>query len=166
MSNTTKKYQSLFFAAIAVICWIAADQFTKYLAVRYLKSTGDSYVLIPGVLELSYLENRGAAWGMLQDARWLFLAITVVCVIFFLRLYLRFSFERRYVLMRILITALIGGAIGNAIDRSIHGYVVDFIWISLINFPVFNVADCLITGSILLCLLFYRKEVAAWLRED
>ena len=73
--------------------------------------------------------------------------------------------ERHWNLSRFLMIMLASGAVGNAIDRFVHGYVIDFLYFSAINFPVFNVADCYVTISIALFLFFYRKEVYEWIRN-
>ena len=139
---------------------IAADQVTKLLTLHYL-SGGRDVVLIPGVLRLTYVENRGAAFGILQGKTVLFLLLTVVILLFLARCYLKLLPERRYRLLRILCTAVGAGAVGNLIDRMRLGFVVDMIYFELIHFPVFNVADCYITVSafvLVAAILFYYKD--------
>ena len=157
--------RSVICGTIGVFFLIMFDQLTKYLAVSHLKD-GSSMVLIPGVFELTYLENRGAAWGMLENFRWLFLIFTAVACGGLAYGYIKSLPSKRYRNFRILCVFLLSGAIGNAIDRLFHGYVVDFFYFSLIDFPVFNVADCYVTVSIVLFLILYRKEVLAWIRSE
>ena len=145
---------------LALIGFAAAlffDQFTKYLAVTRLKNQ-EPFVLIEGVFEFRYLENRGAAFGMLQDMQYVLAAgALIVCgVIVFL--YFRMPVRRRYIPLRICAVFLCAGAIGNMIDRIRLHYVIDFLYFRLIDFPIFNVADCCVVVSCIafaLLLLFY-----------
>ena len=141
---------------------VALDQVTKLWAVRNLKD-GNPIVLINGVLQLYYLPNgnTGAAFGILSGHRILFLciALLVVTVIFFALC--RIPATSGFTLMRILLVFIAAGGAGNMIDRFRLGYVIDFIYFYLINFPIFNVADCYVSvGTILVALiiLFGYKE--------
>ncbi|MBQ4068966.1 MAG: signal peptidase II [Lachnospiraceae bacterium] len=129
------------------------DQFSKILAVKNLKK--GSIPLIDGVFELFYLENRGAAWGILSGKISFFTIITVViliCIIFLIIKIEKYD-DKKYTVLQILFTILASGALGNLIDRVSKGYVVDFLYFKLIDFPVFNVADCYVTISVI-ALLF------------
>lgn len=165
MKRSTSRTSALLIALAGMAFLTFLDQYTKWLAVRHLKGE-PSMELIPGVFELTYLENRGAAWGMFKNFRWLFLLLTAAILIALTAAYIKSLPEKKYRLFRILAIILASGALGNAIDRLFHGYVVDFFYFSLINFPVFNVADCYVTVSILLFLLIYRKEVLAWIQSE
>lgn len=144
----------------AVLLGIGLDQFTKYLAVIHLKE--EPVVLIKDVLELHYLENRGAAFGMLQNQQWFFLIITVITVALMVYIYIKLPFQKHFIPLRICLVCLTTGAIGNLIDRVRLQYVVDFIYFKWIDFPIFNVADIFATvstiGLILLFLFFYTEE--------
>lgn len=148
-----------------LILFLFLDQFTKYLAVHFLKGTS-GFSILPGIFELYYLENLGAAWGILKNARIFFLIITLVLLGFIYYYYRKLPFEKHWRMCRFLMIVLAAGAIGNGIDRLIHGYVVDFLYISAINFPVFNLADCYVTVSIILFLFCYRREVYEWIRKE
>ena len=118
------------------------DQGTKIWAAKALSV--QPLVLIPGALELTYLENRGAVWGVMQGWRIVFLIATF----FFLGFILWFYKKKRgsmAPLTRLILALLFSGAVGNLIDRLFLGYVRDMIFFRLINFPVFNVADSAIT---------------------
>lgn len=121
------------------------DQFTKGLAVAHLKGA-QPITLIPGVLELRYLENRGAAFGFLQNQKVFFIGMT--CLVLALLLYAlwRMPASAPYRMFHIMGGILGAGALGNFLDRLRLDYVVDFIYISLIDFPIFNVADMYISG--------------------
>lgn len=141
------------------ILLIAFDRLTKQLAVKYLMKQEKE--IIPNIFSLHYLENRGAAWGLFQNALWLFIIITIVVLVALLYFYSHLPFEKRYHLLRISIIILSAGAIGNFIDRIVWRYVVDFLYFKLIDFPVFNVADCYVCIAavlILYCLLFKYKD--------
>lgn len=144
----------------AVVILTALDQVSKYLAVRYLKDQ-TALRIIPGVLELQYLENRGAAFGMMRNMQVLFILfaciITAAAFVFFLRL----SANRRFLPLRIICILISAGAIGNMIDRIRLGYVIDFLYVSLIDFPIFNVADIYVTvgcAALIILLIFVYKE--------
>ncbi|MBQ8814309.1 MAG: signal peptidase II [Lachnospiraceae bacterium] len=161
-----KKIQSTLVSLASIICLTMFDQWTKWLAVDKLKDN-DPFVLIPGVFELNYTENRGAAFGMLQDQRGFFLAITAIVLIGVIWLFYRMPFKRYFQPLRAIFVVFTAGTIGNLIDRMILGYVVDFFYIRLIDFPVFNVADLFITGSlavfVLLILLKYKEDDLAFI---
>lgn len=147
-------YYMLFAAGI-----LAVDQFTKYLTVLNIP-LGGHQELIPGVLELTYVRNTGAAFSSFEGQQWLFLLIFLVFTGMLLWEYFRknmgfTTFERWC------IAAIYGGGLGNMVDRLRMGYVVDMIETSFMDFPVFNVADCFITcGCIALgihLVLFNKK---------
>ncbi len=124
-----------------IIFGIFADQMTKWLAVKFLKPRV-TLPLIENVLHLTYVENRGAAFGMLSDNRWVFIAISSITILFLIGfLYLGYTVKPLYTIS---ISMIISGGIGNMIDRLMLGYVVDFIDFRLINFAVFNGADSIV----------------------
>ena len=139
---------------------VLLDQATKLAAVSALKD-GGPYVLIPGVFQLQYLENRGAAFGLLQNARIFFLAVTLIALAAVIYVLVRLPLKRKYIVLRFLMVLIAAGAVGNMIDRVFLGYVRDFLYFSLIDFPIFNVADIYVTCAtilLILLLLFYYKE--------
>ena len=125
---------------------IFLDQLTKYYAVVYLKGK-DAIVLIPGALELRYLENRGAAFGMMQGGKVLFLIITPIVLLLVFYALAKMPSGGKYGILNVLLDCVVVGAIGNMADRIRLDYVVDFIYISLIDFPIFNVADMFVSIS-------------------
>jgi signal peptidase II len=146
---------------IILLCiLVAIDQFTKYLAVLHLQNK-NPVVFIKNVFELYYLENNGAAFGILQNARWLFLLLTAVFLIILVIISLRIKPIKKYTPIQVIIIFLGSGALGNCIDRFNQGYVIDFFYFKAINFPIFNVADIYVTLSaiaLVILLLFYYKE--------
>jgi signal peptidase II len=145
---------------LAMILLLAADQATKYLAVLHLKNQ-QAYPLIEGVLELQYLENKGAAFGMLQNKKTLFIFMTLVMLIIVFYVLFKLPMQKKYRIWQIFLCCICAGGLGNMIDRVRYDYVIDFIYFKIINFPIFNFADiCVTIGTILLFLviLFFSKE--------
>ena len=156
-----KKKKLLFGMDLVIALFLTAlDQLTKYLAVLHLKDQ-PAIPLIKGILELRYLENRGAAFGILQNQKVILLIVSVLfigVILFFLN---KVPDTSRYTILHVLAAAVIAGGVGNMIDRFRQGYVVDFIYFSLIDFPIFNVADIyVVTATILVfvLLLFVYKD--------
>lgn len=151
--------------AVIIGLLLALDQYTKHMAVIRLKNQ-PAYVLIEGVLELDYLENRGSAFGMLQGQKVLILLlglVFMVCILFFL---FRLPPLKKFGIVHILLSMIIAGGIGNMADRLRLDYVVDFISFILIDYPVFNVADiCIVAATIVLFILFlfvYKEKDLAF----
>ena len=147
---------------LTVALLVCLDQYTKYLAVLYLKHQSDIF-LIPGVLHLHYLypENRGIAFGMMQGGIPLFVILTLVLSGFIVYLMIRMPEDPHYRPLMAVCILILSGASGNLIDRVVRRFVVDFIYFVPIDFPVFNLADVyVVTGCILLVILtlFYYKE--------
>lgn len=164
MGKTKKKMLIIFVLFFLVL--LGLDQATKYLCVLYLKGQ-EAITLIPGVLEFRYLENRGAAFGMLQGQKWLLLLIGIIFLALALFCLLRVPEQKKYNPIYYLFAATAAGAVGNMIDRVRLDYVIDFIYFSLIDFPIFNVADIYITLSVItlaiLALFVYKEEDFAFL---
>lgn len=161
---TKQKFNLIGILAAAILVFL--DQWTKYLAVLHLKGQ-NPIVIWEGVFELHYLENRGAAFGILQGQKAVFLVCTVVVLLLIAFFYSRMPVERRFLPLRLVGVLLAAGAIGNLIDRMRYSYVVDFLYFKLIDFPVFNVADCYVTvGAVLLAVLIlfvYKEEELGFL---
>ena len=134
-------------AFIAVI----ADILSKWAVVEYLKPLG-SVALIEGILDLTYVENRGMAFGLLSGHRWVFMVFTVVLLIA-IAAYLFYYRRDANLWLKIACGLVMGGGIGNMIDRVSLGYVIDFIDFCAFDFWVwvFNVADaCVCVGVFML----------------
>lgn len=148
--------------AAASLALVLADQYTKLLAVTGLKEKAP-LVLLDGVFELLYSENRGAAFGMLQGRQGFFFLIGAV--VLFAAAFVMYRMpdwgQKRYHWLKICTIMITAGAIGNMVDRISKGYVVDFLYFKLINFPIFNVADIYVTtatAALLILLCFYYRE--------
>lgn len=153
-TTTINRKKVICLDVIFMIIMLLADQWTKKLAVTHLKDS-DPIVLIKGWLELTYVENRGAAFGILQNQRVFLLSITVLLLIICGVVLVKLQPVKKNIPYHILIVLIIAGGIGNMIDRIALGYVVDFVYFSIIDFPVFNVADCYITGAEIFLILFF-----------
>ena len=143
-----------------IIILILADQLTKLWALAELRGS-EGISVITGIFELQYPENRGAAFGILQNHQVLFLLITVLAAVLLTYIYARIPDDKKYIPLRICYVLLMAGAFGNMIDRAFRGYVVDFFYFKLIDFPIFNVADIYVTVTMVLLMgliLFYYKE--------
>lgn len=152
----------------AMACCIVAvflDQLTKHLSVIHLKGQ-EEIVLISGVFELRYLENRGAAFGLFQNRQIFFMAGAAVIFLVIGILYRKIPRGRRFIPMKACAVLICAGALGNLIDRIRFRYVVDFLYFSLIDFPIFNVADCYVVIACFLfaylILFFYKEEELDW----
>lgn len=142
---------------VTVLLSVAADQLTKLAAVRLLKP--GSVTALPGVLDFTYVENRGAAFGILADHRWVFLVLSAAAIAAIFA-YIIISKPRSRLLL-ISLGLIAGGGIGNMIDRVRLGYVVDFIDVTFVKFYVFNIADsCVCVGCALLILWMILSEKA------
>ena len=129
----------IFIAATVVL--ILIDQLTKFWAVTQLHQSERIISVIDGVFEFRYLENHGAAFGILQNEMWLLIPITLFIGTLFLIMMIR-SPLRRHPMFAMPVVLIMAGAIGNLIDRIAYGYVIDFLYFKLIDFPIFNFADC------------------------
>ena len=134
---------------------VAFDQWTKYVAKTSLHQPK---VLIKNVLELTYAENTGAAWSMFAGKQTLLIVVTALMLGFVLWALLKGPWWHPLVQASEML--LIAGGCGNLIDRVFRDYVVDFIYVSAIHFPVFNAADCFVccgAAILILYVLFFEK---------
>lgn len=160
MKKKTTHYLSYLLATLSMIFAIFLDQYTKLLAVENLKNQAPIDI-IENVFQLHYLENRGAAFGILQNQKIFFVIIGIIILIVALFFYFKMPHERHFIPLRICLLLIASGAIGNMIDRIRLNYVIDFFYFELIDFPIFNVADIYVTlsaGLLIVLILFYYKE--------
>ena len=149
---------AVFLAGMAALT--ALDQWTKALAVRFLMNQ-TPVVVMEGVFQLHYSENRGAAFGLLQGKQFFFFLITLLVLGAAAYMVWHMPPVKRFFPMWFALLLVASGAVGNMIDRVSQGYVVDFFYFRLINFPVFNVADCYVTisaAALIILFLFYYKD--------
>lgn len=162
-------YTGLIIFLVSVFLLTLLDQWTKIAATDALKGK-KPFVLINGVLEFSYLENTGTAWGMFGGARIIFLVLTLIVFAVIVWVVLRMPQKKSFIPLYITAILLGAGAAGNFIDRLFLGYVRDFIYFKWIHFPVFNVADSYVTVGVILfaVLIFfvYQEEDFAFLKRQ
>ena len=177
-----KSKKTILFSGCLVLFLIALDQFTKYLAVTFLKGN-QPISIIKDVFELKYLENTSAAFGVdpisilqnifhfeifeqnpdiyLHFRMGFFYILTIIMIAVFVWVFLKIPNVKRMLYLDFTFLFLSAGAIGNLIDRITQQYVVDFLYFKLIDFPIFNVADIYVTCSAIALLilgLFYYKD--------
>lgn len=156
---TTALKRILFAVGIGlVLIWL--DQYTKQLAVLYLKGQND-FVIIANVFRFTYVENFGAAFGAMQNSTVFLMCTTGLLMLYLILVYAKLVRQKGYGCLRVICLVIMAGGIGNMIDRIQYGFVVDFLYFELIDFPVFNVADCYITcgvAALLISMFTIYKE--------
>lgn len=157
-----KVYLKHIFAALLCGILIVIDQVSK-LHVRKFLDGGKEIVIIPNVFKFISHKNTGAAWGLFSNSTIALAASSIVILLLVVAFYIVIPIdEKRYTPLRICCVFVSAGAIGNMIDRFSLKYVVDFLYFELIDFPVFNIADCYITVSmfllVILILFKYKNE--------
>lgn len=161
--NRPKSYPGVYSPAGAgcVLLLLFLDQITKYLAQLHLKGKSP-FPVIPDVLELRYLypENRGIAFGLFQHRVPVFIVLTVVFLAVIFYVWARLPKNGYYLPFLAVLVLMTAGAAGNFIDRVFRGYVIDFIYISLIDFPIFNLADVFVVcgGMLMVILVLFRYQ--------
>ncbi len=151
---------------ILLILTVFVDQLSKWLVVAFLQGK-PSFDVIKGVLRFTYVENDGAAFGILDDARWVFLVLSTVMIIALVFYIVKYKPKSKWVMTSLIL--IVGGGIGNMIDRILLGYVIDFI--DFCAFPalwkwVFNIADsCVCVGVFMLSAWLIRDTVIEYKRE-
>lgn len=141
---------------LIVLFGVLLDQLSKILVVSNLDyiMENEPIVLIKHLINLTYTENRGAAFGMLDDHRWIFMTVSIIAIIG-MAIYL-FGFSKEGWTFQIGLSLIISGGIGNMIDRLALGYVVDMLEFDFMEFAIFNVADsfvCIGAGLVILMLI-------------
>jgi signal peptidase II len=142
-----------FIVFLLVICIsVVLDRITKSLVQVHL-ANGVIQPLIPGVLDFRLVYNTGAAWGMFEGARNLFLIIAAFVIV---AMFVYILANKSHAALEIIALGMVaGGAIGNGIDRFATGQVIDFIHTLFIDFPLFNIADSSITVGVILFLIMF-----------
>ncbi len=142
---------------LIIVLSVLLDQLTKHLVLQNIPLYSNVPVL-DGVFHFTYVENKGAAFGILSDARWVFMVISVVAIAAFIVYLIKWKPEN--MLLKVSLSLIIGGGIGNMIDRVLRGSVVDFIEVEFMQFAVFNVADIFVcVGCGLMMLYVILSEV-------
>lgn len=162
METKTNTLKKAVIGMILSVVLIVIDQMTKLMAIHELMNQ-QPFVILDGIFELHYLENRGAAFGILQGKKVFFIIFTILVLAFIAYIYLkRIPDEKKFRLLDGICILFFAGALGNFIDRVFRNYVVDFFYFKLIDFPIFNVADIYVTvaafAMIILGLFYYKED--------
>ena len=146
---------------VFIIIGLILDRLSKSYAINNFIENPYKGTLV----NFTYLENRGAAFGILQDSRLFFIILTLVIVAALVYYFVK-NYKKNHKILNIALAMIISGAIGNFYDRLFQGYVVDFIEFAFVKFPVFNIADIFVTlGSFLMIiyLIFFEESEKIWL---
>lgn len=162
METKTNTLKKAVIGMILSVVLIVIDQMTKLMAIHGLMNQ-QPFVILDGIFELHYLENRGAAFGILQGKKAFFIIFTILVLAFIAYIYLkRIPDEKKFRLLDGICILFFAGALGNFIDRVFRNYVVDFFYFKMIDFPIFNVADIYVTvaafAMIILGLFYYKED--------
>ena len=145
---------------IAAVLLVAVDQITKYIALTQLKPIG-SVTFIDGFMDFTFVENRGAAFGIFSGKTWLLLVISIIICAVLVWATTKMPKTKEYRKLRVTFVLILSGAVGNIIDRALRGYVVDFFEFTFIKWPVFNMADIyVVVGTIVMAviIMFFMKD--------
>ena len=137
-----------------MVAVVLSDQLLKFY-IQQNVPLNVSYEVIPGVLSIGHVRNFGAAWSMWLGQRWVLSIISLVALVIFGYYFKKLHHNWGYGLG---FSLLIGGTLGNLLDRLFSGYVVDMFELDLINFPVFNIADCALTLGVIVILITMLKD--------
>lgn len=144
---------------IIAILGFAIDRVAKILTQLYVQPV-HSITVIEGIFSFTYVENRGAAHGILQGQRWFLIGITII-IATLLIVFMVKNYSRAPLMLRVSGGMILGGAFGNLFDRIFYGYVVDMLQVTFIDYPVFNPADNLLVFGVIVLgiyILFFDKE--------
>lgn len=143
---------------IYMVLFVLLDRLTKHLAVKYLMPIG-SAVVLDGIFNLTYVENKGIAFGLFQGMNHIVVPLNIIIVLF-CGYFLFRAIKKKRKLLALALSLVISGAVGNIIDKICYGYVVDFMEFGFIDFPVFNLADVFVcAGAVLTAgLILFTKD--------
>ena len=148
----------MIYTIIGILVLIA--DFASKWAVKSFMRPGQKIDIISGVLSLTYIRNKGMAWGLLQNQRWLFITVTVVVIAVILAIIIKYGSV--HPICNTGVALMLSGAVGNLIDRIFYPEgVIDFICADFIDFPIFNIADCAVcvgAALIMIYIIFFDKN--------
>lgn len=140
--------------SVVALVIIAVDQLSKYMVVQNIGLT-DCIEIIPDIINFVYVKNTGAAFSFLSQKDYGIVLLSIVSVLFCIGVIAyAIYFKPQNKLLRLSLSLMFAGAVGNVIDRILRGFVVDFIELDFINFPVFNFADIAITSGAVLLIIY------------
>ena len=140
---------------VGIVC---LDQYTKYYVSANYASL-ESQTLIPKIIDITYVRNTGAAWGMLKDHTWFLISITAVVMLICIALIMKYGTKNKLLFWAMVF--VLSGGIGNMIDRVFRGgRVIDFLHFQFWrSFPVFNIADCAIVLGAAFFVLYFLRDL-------
>ena len=157
MTDKIIKARPLISILIILVC-VGIDQLTKLLAINNLRDLADEIPVINKVFGLYYVENKGISFSMLSSKMALIIIITSIIMLILIYVMIRTPKTKYFMPFSIVLSVIVGGAAGNMIDRIFRGFVIDFIMLDFINFPIFNVADIFVcVGLFILVILIIFK---------
>ena len=157
MKDKIIKARPLISILIILVC-VGIDQFTKLLAINNLRDLADEIPVINKIFGLYYVENKGISFSMLSSKMALIIIITSIIMLILIYVLIRTPKTKYFMPFSIVLSVIVGGAAGNMIDRIFRGFVIDFIMLDFINFPIFNVADIFVcVGLFILVILIIFK---------
>lgn len=144
----------MLYCILITLAVVVLDQVSKLLVVRFI-AEGEIVPCVNGLFHLTYINNEGAAFGILQNHRWVFMVISVIAIaaiIFYIA-----KEKPKSMWVKTCLAFIVGGGVGNMIDRVFRGSVVDFIDFEFVKFYVFNVADAFVTVgcAVLICYVLF-----------
>lgn len=161
------KYKTPIILTLSILALLVLDQISKYLALAYLKGNAP-IELIPGIFELHYLENTGAAFGSFLGKTTFLSIVTLAIVIYMIWKLVQMPKSKHFMPLASCLCLLIAGGLGNLIDRAFRSFVVDFFYFKPINFPIFNVADifvCIGVFGLIVATFLYKEHEMQFLWE-
>lgn len=146
----------MLFSIIFIIFIVFCDQILKFWIISSFELY-QTQPLIPSLLQLTYVQNQGAAWSLFTGKLNLLIIIAILAIIYFSWQLYQARHDRRFI--QIIYALIIGGALGNLLDRLLYGHVIDMLELTFIRFPIFNVADIAISsGMVLLGIHLFAQE--------
>ena len=159
MNKSHCKKKILIWDSICLILLIVLDRLTKFISFYYCENA--NIVLIKDYIEITYTKNAGGALGILNNQRFFFIFIAVLFICLILFFLFAMPNDKKFNALHIWVSFILAGIIGNMVDRCIYGNVIDIIYISKVDFPVFNLSDIYISLGIIftiIIVLFRLKE--------
>ncbi len=148
------------YGIVGVVILFFVDKYTKIWAINNIKDK-EPINIIDGVFELSYVENKGAAWGMFEGATLFFALITIIVLVAVIWIFISLGNSKKDKVFKVALVVFTAGVLGNFYERMLYKKVVDMLHFYLIEYPVFNVADVfIVVSSILIAvlLIFFYKD--------
>ena len=149
---------SCILALISGAVLLVADQLTKNFIVAHY-TLGETYSFIPGVIDITYIHNKGGAWGMMNSYPWVLLSLVLIITVICIMLLIKYRASSKMMFWSL--TLILSGGLGNLFDRVFRNEhsVVDFIHLRFIDFPIFNLADCAISVGAGLLVLYFIMDI-------